>query len=194
MGMTRGAITLFKFPYPTIAPQNSNFFLLFKEKSGFWHWIINSTCFFDFHTWECYFACPTTVLALRSPQHLIKCSKRCFVPHVLRWNGDPTAAIFPQILGEITPTQFRLLYKALGGFISLTFPIFELSRLPILPNFQDFPNLQTFEKLLKWPLSLFSQVFFVLRLFSPWPVSSAFYFLLLLHKYLLHFYLVYSDG
>ena len=59
------------------------------------------------------------------------------------------AGISPQILGGITPTQFSLLYKAPGGFISLTFQIFELLRLPKSPNFQDFQNLQTFEKLLK---------------------------------------------
>ena len=59
------------------------------------------------------------------------------------------AGISPQILGGITATQFRLLYKAPGRFISLIFQIFELSRLPKSPNFEDFPNLQTFEKLLK---------------------------------------------
>ena len=156
ISMTRNAITLFKFLYPTIAPQNINFFLLSKEKRGFWPWIINSTRFFDFHMWECHFACPVTVRVLRSLQHLIKCSRRRFVSHVLRWDGDPTAGISPQIFGGTTPTQFRLLYKVPKGFISLTFPIFELSRLPKSPNFQDFPNIQTFEKLLKWPLSLFS--------------------------------------
>ena len=59
------------------------------------------------------------------------------------------AGISLQILGRITPTQFCLLYKALGGFISFTLPIFELSRLPKSPNSQDFLNLQAFEKLLK---------------------------------------------
>ena len=44
-------------------------------------------------------------------------------------DGDPTADISPQILGGITPTQFRLLYKAPEGFISPTFKIFALSRL-----------------------------------------------------------------
>ena len=59
------------------------------------------------------------------------------------------AGISSQILGGITPTQFCLLYKVPRGFIFLTFPIFELLRLPKSLNFQDFPNLQTFEKLLK---------------------------------------------
>ena len=57
--------------------------------------------------------------------------------------------ISPQILGGITPIQLRFLYKAFGGFISPTYQIFELSRLPKAPNSQDFPNLQTFKKLLK---------------------------------------------
>ena len=34
MDMIRGIITLFKFLYPTIASQNSDFFLLSEEKSG----------------------------------------------------------------------------------------------------------------------------------------------------------------
>ena len=54
-----------------------------------------------------------------------------------------------QILGEITPTQFHLLYKVLGGFISPILQIFELSKLLKSSDFQEYPNLQTFKKLLK---------------------------------------------
>jgi len=34
MNTTRGIGTLFKFLFPTIAPQNSGFFLLSEEKNG----------------------------------------------------------------------------------------------------------------------------------------------------------------
>ena len=149
-----------------------------RRKAGFWPWIINSTHFFEFHTWERHFACTVTVLALWSLQRLIKCSKRRFVPHVLRWDGDPMVGISPQILGGITPIQLRFLYKAFGGFISPTYQIFELSRLPKAPNSQDFPNLQTFKKLLKWPLFLFSLVFSFLDFFPlcQSPQSFVLYF------------------
>ena len=75
------------------------------------------------------------------------------------------AGISPQILGGITPIQFRFLYKASGGFISPTYQIFELSRLPKSLNFQE---------ALEVTLVLIFVSFFVLRLFSLLPVSLAF--------------------
>ena len=53
---------------PTITPQNFGFSPPVRgEKMGFWLWIINSICFFDFHTWECRFACFVTVLDASEP-------------------------------------------------------------------------------------------------------------------------------
>ena len=95
------------------------------------------------------------------------------------------AGISPQILGGITPTQFRLLYKAPGGFISLTLPIFELSRLLKFSSFHETSEVT---------LVLIFISFFILMLFFPRSIFSAFYFLLLLHKYLLYFFLVYFNG
>ena len=41
--------------------------LILGEKWGFDVWIINPTCSFDFHMWECRFACPITVLDTSEP-------------------------------------------------------------------------------------------------------------------------------
>jgi len=71
-------------------------------------------------------------------QRPIKCSKRRFVPHIQRWDGDPTAGDSPQNLDGITPTQFRLLYKVFGGVIFLTLQIFNLSKLTDLQTFRTF--------------------------------------------------------
>ena len=68
------------------------------------------------------------------------------------------AGISPRILGKITPTQFHLLYKAPKGFISLTFPIFELSRLLKFSSFHETSEVT---------LVLIFISFFILMLFSP---------------------------
>ena len=99
MDMTRGIGTLSELLCPIIAPQNSGFFFFspsyLRRKIGFWLWHTNPARFFDFHTWKRHFACPTIVLTFRSLQCLIKCSRRRFVPHILRWDGDPTTDISP---------------------------------------------------------------------------------------------------
>ena len=145
MDIIHGTSTLFEFLCPTIAFQNSSFFSSYpRRKMGFWLWHTNPARFFDFRTWKRHFACLATVLALWSPQHLIKCSRWRFVPHIQRWDGNPMASVSPQILGGITPTQFRPLYKAPKGVIFATSQIFELSRLPKCLNLQVFPNFQVF--------------------------------------------------
>ena len=144
---------------------------------GFWLWNINSTHFFDFHMWKCHFACPATILRLRSPQHPIKCSRRCFVPHILQWDGDPTAGASPQNLGGITPTQFCLLYKALGGIIFPTLQIFKFSR---LTNSQTFRTFQFSES-----SRFFKKSFKPLRILGSNPHVHSHKFFSLLGSYLL---------
>ena len=140
MDMTRGTGALFKYLHPTKAPKNSYFSLLSEEKSGVLTLEYYPTRFLDFPMWERHFTCLVTILALRSPQHLIKCSRRHFVPRILRWDGDPTASVSPQILGGIIPTQFCPLYRALRGVIFSTLQILKPSK---LPNFQTFKAFQT---------------------------------------------------
>ena len=131
MDMKRGTGTLFEFLCLTIAPQNFSFLSYPSRKMGFWLWNTNSARFLEFHTWKRHFVCPTTVLVLWSPQRLIKCSKRRFVPHILWWDGDPATGISPQILGGITPTQFLPYIRHLGESFS---PLYKSSSSPDFPN------------------------------------------------------------
>ena len=106
MDTTCAIITLLKFLCPTIASKNSSFFLLSDEKKwGFDFGNTNFALFFDFHTWKCHFTCPATVLALRSLQLLIKCSKQRFVPH----NSRSKLWFFPLIRGEKWGFDFGIL-------------------------------------------------------------------------------------
>ena len=89
-------------------------------------------------------------------------------------------------LSKITPTQFRLLYKAPEGII---FPHFtslralqksqtlKLLRLPKFPNLPS-PFLKKSLNLLKVQGSTHMLIlvsFYLFRFFSPQPISSAFY-------------------
>ena len=194
MDTTRGTSTLFKFLCPTIAPQNSGFFHLSEEKNGVWLWNINSTHLFDFHTWKRHFVCPVTVLALWSPQRLIKCSRRCFVLYILRWDGDPMAGVSPQILGRITLTQFHPLYKAPRGFIFSYFTNLRTLKTSQTLKLSSLPKSSDLREAFEVTLVFIFVSFHVPRLFYSWPISLAFHSLLLFQKHFLRFSLVCLDG
>ena len=142
---------------------------------------------------------------LRSSQCLIKCSRRCYVLHILRWDVDPTTGISPWILSGITPFQFHLLYKASKGII---FPHFtslralQKSQTLKPPRFLEFPNLSSpflkkYLNLLKVQGSthVFILVsFYCFRFFSPRPISSAFYSLFPFFENFFRIPLAYLDG
>ena len=81
--------------------------------------------------------CPVTVLVLRSPERPIKCSRRRFIPHILRWDGHPTAGASPQNLGGITPTQFASYIRRLEELFP-HFTNFQALQIYKLTNLQDF--------------------------------------------------------
>ena len=144
---------------------------------GFWLWYINSACFFDFHMWRCHFMCLARVL--RSPQCLIKCSRWCFVSHILWWEGDPTTGVSIQILGGITPTQFYPLYRTPGVFIFSYFRNLWTPKTSQILKFSRLPKSLDLREARKVTLVFIFVSFHVPMLFYSWRVSSAFYSLLL---------------
>ena len=115
------------FLYPTIAPQNSGFSLLFEEKNGVLilnDWLHMHLCF-SYERMSLHMPC----------NHSWHFGVRNVVLNAPCGALSPTSydemkilrlAFFLEILGRVTPTQLGLLYKALGGFIS---PIFQISKL-----------------------------------------------------------------
>ena len=132
----------------TIAPQNSYFPFPSEEKSGVLMLKKQISHVSPISAYESVISHVLWLfLTLRSPRYYIKCSKRCSVPHILRWEVDPTADICLRILSGITPTQFRLLYKTPKGLI-----LFTLQYLQTLKNSQ---TLLTFKKFLQCHLFFF---------------------------------------